>query len=79
MKGQAWTARESDGSAPGTQPGDAKRPAPAKEQVKLIRGAYADLLAEMEGRSEALTLPDPATLDFIREVMKGMKARGELD
>jgi DNA-binding transcriptional MerR regulator len=56
--------------------GEAERPPQA--QVDLMRGVYAEVLAEMEARSEPLPF-DLATLNFIRDVTRGMKARGELD
>jgi DNA-binding transcriptional MerR regulator len=52
-----------------------ERPAPA--QVDILRGAYVETLAEAEARSAAPPF-DAAALDFIRSVMSGMKARGEL-
>ena len=55
---------------------DVRRPTDAQREV--IQGAYAQVLAEAEARSEALPF-DPEALEFIKEVRRRMKARGELD
>jgi hypothetical protein len=54
-----------------------KRSTPEAEQ-QLMRDAYARTLAEAQARAEALPF-DPAVLEFLREVTRGMKERGELD
>jgi DNA-binding transcriptional MerR regulator len=50
---------------------------PPSEQVGVIRGAVAEVLADAESRAEPAPF-DAATLAFIMEVMKGMKESGEL-
>lgn len=44
----------------------------------LMRDAWAKTVAEMEARSESLPV-DPAVLEFLGRVARGMKERGELD
>jgi MerR family transcriptional regulator, thiopeptide resistance regulator len=51
-----------------------RRPA----EKELILDAYAKAVAEAQARSEPLPI-DPAVLDFIRKVKRGMTERGELD
>jgi len=50
---------------------------PPKAAVEVIRGAFSDVVADAEARSETLPF-DAATLDFIRRVTKGMRESGEL-
>ena len=50
---------------------------PMEAQADVLRAAYADAVAEAAAKSEPLPF-DPATLEFLKEVRKGMKARGEL-
>ena len=54
-----------------------RRSTPQAEQ-ELIRNAYAKTVAEAQARSESLPF-DPAVLEFIGQVARGMKERGELD
>lgn len=51
-----------------------RRPA----QKELIANAYAKTVAEAQARSEPLPI-DPAVLDFVGQIKRGMKERGELD
>jgi len=53
-----------------------RRPPPAEQELMLK--AYAKTAAEAQARSEALPL-DPADLEFWRQVVQGMRERGELD
>jgi DNA-binding transcriptional MerR regulator len=50
---------------------------PPKAAVEVMRGAFSDMVADAEARSETLPF-DAATLDFIRRVTKGMRESGEL-
>jgi DNA-binding transcriptional MerR regulator len=54
-----------------------RRSTPPAEQ-ELIRSAFAKALAEAQANSEALGF-DPAILEFLQQVARGMKERGELD
>lgn len=50
---------------------------PTKAQGDLIRNAYAEVLSEANTKSEPLAF-DMATLEFLGQIMKGMKERGDL-
>lgn len=50
---------------------------PLRAHEDVIRGAFNETLADAQARSEVLPF-DPMALDFIRQVAKGMKERGEL-
>ena len=50
---------------------------PLKAHEGVIRDAFRETLADAQARSETLPF-DPAVLDFLRQVAKGMKERGEL-
>jgi DNA-binding transcriptional MerR regulator len=54
---------------------DIRRP---MAQAELMRDAYAEAVADAEAKSEPLPF-DPAAIEFIRQVARGMKERGELD
>ncbi|HEX4711477.1 hypothetical protein [Phenylobacterium sp.] len=51
---------------------------PVEAQREVLQGAYADAIAQAEASSEPLPF-DLAALDFLKQVRKGMKDRGELD
>jgi DNA-binding transcriptional MerR regulator len=51
-----------------------RRPA----EQELMRNAYARTVAEAQARSEPLPF-DPAVLEFLGQVARGMRERGELD
>jgi DNA-binding transcriptional MerR regulator len=53
-----------------------RRP-PQADQALMLK-AYARTVAEAEARSEPIPF-DPAVLDFLRQVARGMRERGELD
>jgi MerR family transcriptional regulator, thiopeptide resistance regulator len=54
-----------------------RRSTPQAEQ-EFIRNAYTKAVAEAEAKSEPLAF-DPAVLEFIGQVARGMGERGELD
>ncbi|WP_448955490.1 MerR family transcriptional regulator [Labrys neptuniae] len=56
---------------------DGKATLPLKAHEDVIRDAFNATLADAQAKSEALPF-DSAALDFLRQVSKGMKERGEL-
>jgi DNA-binding transcriptional MerR regulator len=50
---------------------------PLKAHEDVVRDAFKETLADAQARSETLPF-DSAALDFIRQVAKGMRERGEL-
>jgi DNA-binding transcriptional MerR regulator len=51
---------------------------PPRAELELMRNAYAKTVAEARARSQSVPF-DPAIAEFLQQVARGMKQRGELD